>query len=116
MRERLIVQTEEVFKDTLTEAMKEHRSLTFALSKHSSEDSSVQFELLQVRTEVSTVLQDVQNGTLFQVTMFYVGSLLLEEGNKGFEFVKSYDFVQEQQFALHESLKKPCIESYATLQ
>ena len=52
----------------MTEAMIEHISLTFASSKQTLEDSSVQFELLQERTEVSTVLQDVQQGKLFQVT------------------------------------------------
>ena len=86
----------------MTETMIEHISLTFASSKQTLEDSSVQFELLQERTEVSTVLQDVQQGKLFQVTVFYAGTLLLEEGNKCFELNKSYDMVHEQQFALRD--------------
>ena len=104
MSELLVVQTEETLDSTMTETMIEHISLTFASSKQTLEDSSVQFELLQERTEVSTVLQDVQQGKLFQVTVFYAGTLLLEEGNKCFELNKSYDNVHEQQFALPEDL------------
>ena len=36
------------------------------------------------------------------MTRFYVINLLLEEGNKCFEFLKIYDFVHEQQFALQD--------------
>ena len=34
--------------------------------------------------------------------MFYVRKLLFEEGNKSFEFVKSYGFVHAQEFALQD--------------
>ena len=54
--------------------------------------------------EVSTVLQKVQQGKLFQVTMFYSVTLLLEEGNKYLELNKSYDFVNEQRYTLPEYL------------
>ena len=56
--------------------------------------------------EVSTVLQKVQQGKVFQVTMFYDVTLLLEEGNKYLELNKSYGFVNEQQFALQENLNE----------
>ena len=90
----------------MTETMQVHRSLAFASSKNeTSEEPRVQFELLQGRSEeVSTVLQDVRQGKLFQVTVFYDSTLLLEEGNKCFELNKSYDTVHEQQFALPEDL------------
>ena len=68
MIEHLIVQTEEILEYTMTETMKERT--TFTLSKQSSEEMSVQFELLQEKAEVSTVLHYVQQGKLFQVTMF----------------------------------------------
>ena len=96
MSEQLIVQTEETLDYTMTETMKEHRSSAFTSNNETSEEPSVQFELLQKSAEVTTVPQDVQQGKLFQVTMFYDSNLLLEEGNKCYEFVKSYDFVNEQ--------------------
>ena len=63
----------------------------------------MQLELLQESAEVITVQQDVQQGKLFQVTLFYDSILLLEEGNKCFEFVKSYGFVRAHQFALQDN-------------
>ena len=108
MSEQLVVQTEETFNYTMTETMQEHRSLAHALSKNeTSEEPRVQFELLQGRSaEVSTVLQDVRQGKLFQVTVFYDITLLLEERNKCYEFVKSYDFVNEQRYTLPEDLNE----------
>ena len=100
MSEQSIVQTEEILKYTLTETRKEHRSSAFASSKQSSEELNVQFELVQESAEVFTVQQDIQQGKIFEVTMFHDSTLLLEEGNKCFEFDKSYGFVHEQQFAL----------------
>ena len=60
----------------------------------------MQLELLQEMAEVSTVLQKVQQGKLFQVTIFYDSTLLLEEGNKCFELNKSCGLVNEQPYAL----------------
>ena len=79
MSEHLVVQTEENLDYAMTKTRKEHRSLTFTLSKQTSEETSVQLELLQDRTDVSTVLQNVQQGKLFQVKMFYDSTLLLEK-------------------------------------
>ena len=108
MSEHLIVQTEETLDYTMTETMKEHRSLAFASNNETSEEMSVQLELLQEMAEVSTVLQDVRQGKLFQVTVSYDITLLLEEGNKCLsnEFVKSYDFVNEQRYTLPEDLNE----------
>ena len=106
MSEHLIVQTEETLDYTMTETMKEHRSLALTSNNETSEEPSVQFELLQKSAEVTTVPQDVQQGKLFQVTMFYDSNLLLEEGNKCYEFVKSYDFVNEQRYTLPEDLNE----------
>ena len=99
MSEHLILQAEEILEYT----MNEFRSLTFALGKQTSEELSVQFELLQESAEVSNVLQDVQ-GILFKVTKFHDSNLHLEVGNNCLEFVKSFGFVHEQHFALHEDL------------
>ena len=82
MSEHLIVQTKETLDYTMTETMKEHRSLAFAANNETSEELSVQLELLQEMAEVSTVLQKVQQGKLFQVTVFYDITLLPEERNK----------------------------------
>ena len=106
MSEHLIVQTEETLDYTMTETMKEHRSLAFASNNETSEEMSVQLELLQEMAEVSTVLQDVRQGKLFQVTVSHDITLLLEEGNKCYEFVKSYDFVNEQRYTLPEDLNE----------
>ena len=106
MSEHLIVQTEETLDYTMTETMKEHRSLAFTSNNETSEEPSVQFELLQKSAELTTVPQDVQQGKLFQVTMFYDSDLLLEKGNKCYEFVKSYDFVNEQRYTLPEDLNE----------
>ena len=106
MSEHLIVQTEETLDYIMTETMKEHRSLAFTSNNETSEEPSVQFELLQKSAEVTTVPQDVQQGKLFQVTMFYDSDLLLEKGNKCYEFVKSYDFVNEQGYTLPEDLNE----------
>ena len=100
MSEQSIVQTEEILKYTLTETRKEHRNSAFASSKQSSEELNVKLELEQESAEVFTVQQDIQQGNIFEVTMFHDSTLLLEEGNKCFEFDKSYGFVHEQQFAL----------------
>ena len=78
MSGHLKVQTEETLDYTMTETMKEHRSLAFTSNNETSEEPSVQFELLQKSAEVTTVPQDVQQGKLFQVTMFYDSNLLLE--------------------------------------
>ena len=102
MSEHSIVQTEENLSFIMTETLKEHRSVTFASSIQISKDLSVQVELLQKSAEMSSVLQHVQQGKLFIVTMIYVGNPLLEEGNKCFELDKSYGFVHEQLFALQE--------------
>ena len=107
MSEHSISQTKENLKYTMTETRKEHRSLTFSLGKQSSKELSVQLELLLESAEVITVQHDVQQGKLFEVTMFHDSTLLLEEGNKKcFDFVKSYGFVNEQQFALQKSLNE----------
>ena len=106
MSEHLIVQTEETLDYTMTETMKEHRSLAFTSNNETSEELSVQLELLQEITEVSTVLQKIQQGKLFQVTVFYDITLLPEERNKCYEFVKSYDFVNEQRYTLPEDLNE----------
>ena len=100
MSEQSIVQTEEILKYTLTETRKEHRNSAFASSKQSSEELNVKLELVQESAEVFTVQQDIQQGNIFEVTMFHDSTLHLEEGNKCFEFDKSYGFVHEQQFAL----------------
>ena len=100
MSQQSIVQTEEILKFTLTETRKEHRFLSFASSKQTLGESSVQLELLQDSEENTAVQQDIQQGKIFEVTMFHDSTLLLEEGNNCFEFDKSYVFVHEQQFAL----------------
>ena len=100
MSEHSIVQTEEVLNHTMAETRKEHRFLSFASSKQTLGESSVQHELLQESAENTVVQQDIQQGKIFEVTMFHDSTLLLEEGNKCFEFDKSYGFVHEQQFAL----------------
>ena len=100
MSEHSISQTKENLNHTMAETRKEHRFLSFASSKQTLGESSVQRELLQESAEVFTVQQDVQQGKIFEVTMFHDSALLLEEGNKCFEFDKSYGFVHEQQFAL----------------
>ena len=100
MSEHSISQTKEILNHTMTETRKEHRFLSFASSKQSSEELNVKLELLQESAEVFTVQQDIQQGNIFEVTMFHDSTLLLEEGNKCFEFDKSYGFVHEQQFAL----------------
>ena len=56
MSEHLVVQTEETLDYRMTETMQEHRSLAFASNNETSEEFSVQLELLQVMAEVSTVL------------------------------------------------------------
>ena len=106
MSEHLIVQTEETLDYTMTKTMKEHRSLAFTSNNETSEELSVQLELLQEMAEVSTVLQKVQQGKLFQVTVFYGITLLPEERNKCYEFVKSYDFANEQRYTLPEDLNE----------
>ena len=100
MSEHSISQTKENLNHTMAETRKEHRFLSFASSKQTLGESSVQRELLQESAEVFTVRQDVQQGKIFEVTMLHDSTLLLEEGNKCFEFDKSYGFVHEQQFAL----------------
>ena len=117
MSEHLILQTEENLDYPMTETRKEHRSLAFALNNETLEEPNMQCELLQERAEVSTVLQDVKQGKLFQVTNLYAGTLLLEEGNKCFELDKNSRFVNEPHFALHENLNETAMhESYATVQ
>ena len=106
MSEHLVVQTEETLDYRMTETMQEHRSLAFASNNETSEEFSVQLELLQVMAEVSTVLQDVRQRKLFQVTVFYDITLLLEERNKCYEFAKCYDFVNEQRYTLPEDLNE----------
>ena len=100
MSEHSISQTKEVLNHTMAETRKEHRFLSFASSKQTLGESSVQRELLQESAEIFTVHQDIKQGKIFEVTMFHDSTLLLEEGNKCFEFDKSYGFVHEQQFAL----------------
>ena len=97
MSEQFIVQTEENLNYTMTEITNEFSSITIALGEQTSEESSVQFELLQERVKVVARLQNVQ-AILFKVRMFYAGTLL--EVNKCFEVDKSYGFVHEQQFEL----------------
>ena len=100
MNEHSISQTKENLNHTMAETRKEHRFLSFASSKQSSEELNVKMELLQESAENYAVQQDIQQGKIFEVTMFHDSTLLLEEGNKCFEFHKSYGFVHEQQFAL----------------
>ena len=100
MSEHSISQTKENLNHTMAETRKEHRFLSFASSKQSSEELNVKLELLQESAENTAVQQDIQQGKIFEVTMFHDSTLLLEEGNKCFEFDKSYGFVHEQQFAL----------------
>ena len=104
--EHLIVQTEENLDYPLTETRKEHRSLAFASNNETAEELSVQLELLQEIAEVSTVLQKVQQGKLFRVTIFYDSTLLLEGGHKCFELNKNCEFVYEQPFALQDYWKE----------
>ena len=100
MSEHSINQTKENLNHTMAETRKEHRFLSFASSKQSSEELNVKLKLLQESAENTAVQQDIQQGKIFEVTMFHDSTLLLEEGNKCFEFDKSYGFVHEQQFAL----------------
>ena len=100
MSEHSVSQTKENLNHTMAETRKEHRFLSFASSKQTLGESSVQHELLQESAENTAVQQDIQQGNIFEVTMFHDSTLLLEEGNKCFEFDKSYGFVHEQQFAL----------------
>ena len=100
MSEHSISQTKENLNHTMAETRKEHRFLSFASSKQSSEELNVKLELLQESAENTAVQQDIQQGKIFEVTMFHDSTLLLEEGNKCFEFDESYGFVHEQQFAL----------------
>ena len=100
MNEHSISQTKENLNHTMAETKKEHRFLSFASSKQSSEELNVKMELLQESAENYAVQQDTQQGKIFEVTMFHDSTLLLEEGNKCFEFDESYGFVHEQQFAL----------------
>ena len=100
MNEHSISQTKENLNHTMAETRKEHRFLSFASSKQSSEELNVKLELLQESAENTAVQQDIQQGKIFEVTMFHDSTLLLEEGNKCFEFDESYGFVHEQQFAL----------------
>ena len=100
MSEHSISQTKENLNHTMAATRKEHRFLSFASSKQSSEELNVKLELLQESAENTAVQQDIQQGKIFEVTMFHDSTLLLEEGNKCFEFDESYGFVHEQQFAL----------------
>ena len=100
MSEHSISQTKENLNHTMAETRKEHRFLSFASSKQSSEELNVKLELLQESAENTAIQQDIQQGKIFEVTMFHDSTLLLEEGNKCFEFDESYGFVHEQQFAL----------------
>ena len=100
MSEHSISQTKENLNHTMAETRKEHRFLSFASSKQSSEELNVKLELLQESAEKTAVQQDIQQGKIFEVTMFHDKTLFLEEGNKCFEFDKSYGFVHEQQLAL----------------
>ena len=100
MSEHSISQTKENLNHTMAETRKEHRFLSFASSKRSSGELNVKLELLQESAENTAVQQDIQQGKIFEVMLFHDSTLLLEEGNKCFEFDKSYGFVHEQQFAL----------------
>ena len=51
----------------------------------------MQFELLQECAEVITVQQIVQQGELFQVTMFYVRNLHFEKETNVLSWTKSLD-------------------------
>ena len=69
----------------MTEKRKENRSSAFASREQTSEELSVQVELLQESAEETTVkklLPHVQQANLFRVSIIYVNDLLLEEGNK----------------------------------
>ena len=109
MSEHSISQTKENLNHTMTETRKEHRFLSFASSKQTLGESSVQHELLQESAEIFTVHQDIKQVKIFEVTMFHDSTLLLEEGNKCFEFDKSYGFVHEQQFALLDDCSEEAI-------
>ena len=117
MSEHSISQTKENLNHTMAETRKEHRFLSFASSKQSSEELNVKLELLQESAENTTVQQDIQQGKIFEVTMFHDSTLLLEEGNKCFEFGESYALCMSNNLhCLMIVMKKQCIESYAMLQ
>ena len=100
------MQTEETLLYTKTETRKDHRSLAFATSKQTSDELSLQIELLRKIAEAATVkklLPHAQQANLFLVTTFYADNLLLEEANKCFEMDKNYGFEHEQQFALRDN-------------
>ena len=59
----------------MTDTRKEHRSSALVSSKQTLKESSVQFELLQESSDVTTVQSYTQQGKLLQVTMFDVGNL-----------------------------------------
>ena len=120
MSKHSIVQTEAHSNYTKTETMKEHRNSAFASSKQTLKESSVQFELQQQSAEATTMkklLPHAQQASLFLVTTFYADNLLLEEGNKCFEFVKCYGLCMSNNLHCKRiGMKKLCINSYATLQ
>ena len=75
----------EILNYTMTETMKEHRSLAFASAEQTSEEPLVQLELLWESADITTVLQHVQQGHLLQILTCYDGTLHFDEGNKRFE-------------------------------
>ena len=62
MSEHSISQTKEVLNHTMAETRNEHRFLSFASSKQTLVESSVQHELLQESAENTAVQQDIQQG------------------------------------------------------
>ena len=67
---------------TSSERRKERRIVAFASNNQTSEELSVRYKPLQQCGEVTTILQPVRQGHLFQMTTFYDGTLPVEEGNK----------------------------------
>ena len=117
MSEHSIVQTEEVLNHTMAETRKEHRFLSFASSKQSSEELNVKLELVQESAEVFTVQQDIQQGKIFEVTMFHDSTLLHEKETNVLNSTKVMELCMSNNLhCLMIVMKKQCIENYAMLQ
>ena len=104
-RDIIIVQTLEILDYAMTTRI-EHDSVALASRTQTSDESSVQFDLLQESGEVTTVLQHTHQWETFPVTRCFDGNQIFEEGNKCFESDKYFGFLNEQHFALHESLNE----------
>ena len=67
LSEKSKVETQESLNYTITETGRGQRSLAFASSNQTLEESSVQTELLQESAKTTTVLRQAQEGTLLRV-------------------------------------------------